>query len=52
LIGSGGDGVDDSYNVFYDNKDPKLVCVSTETDNIKIFNKPLSYILRTMEAIE
>lgn len=52
LIGSGSDGSDDSYNIFYDNKAPKLVCVSTETDKIKHINKPLSFVIRMMEVFE
>jgi len=52
LIGSGSDGDDDSFNIFYDNKDPKLVCVSTETERIKLINQPLSSVIQMMEVFE
>lgn len=52
LIGSGSDGADDSFNIFYDNEDPKLMCVSTETQRIKLINQPLSFVIQMMEVFE
>jgi hypothetical protein len=52
LIGSGSDGSDDSFNIFYDNRDSKLVCVSTETEKNKFINKHLSFVIQTMGVFE